>query len=50
MRIAPLIAFIAMGMTFAVAALVQNIHESARYHSAGLNPVGHSISVPGRGY
>ncbi len=27
--------------------LLDNIHESARHHSAGLNPVGHSILVPG---
>lgn len=48
MRTTTLIAILAVSMAFAFAALVHNIHESARYHSAGLNPVGHSISIPGR--
>lgn len=47
MRTTTLIAILAVGMAFALAALLNTIHESARYHSAGLNPVGHSM-VPGR--
>lgn len=43
-----LIAVMGVCMALAIGALLNNIHESARYHSAGLNPIGNSISIPGR--